>query len=76
MDELTDEQKIVIAKAQKTFFDLKNSNVTLNDEQMDLLFGQARSMNGWQDKEVSDDMVKSIYELNIKKYLFVFLIIT
>jgi 3-hydroxypropanoate dehydrogenase len=63
MDELTDEQKIVIAEAQKTFFDLKNSNVTLNDEQMDLLFGQARSMNGWQDKEVSDDMVKSIYEL-------------
>ena len=63
MDELTDEQKIVIAEAQKTFFDLKNKNVTLNDEQMDLLFGQARSMNGWQDKEVSDGMVKSIYEL-------------
>ena len=52
MDELTDEQKIVIAEAQKTFFDLKNSNVTLNDEQMDLLFGQARSMNGWQDNEI------------------------
>ena len=63
MDELTDEQKMVIAEAQKTFFDLKNKNVTLNDEQIDLLFGQARSMNGWQDKEVSDDLVKSIYEL-------------
>ena len=51
MDELTDEQKIIIAEAQKTFFDLKNKNVTLNDDQMDLIFGQARSMNGWQDKE-------------------------
>jgi 3-hydroxypropanoate dehydrogenase len=63
MDELTDEQKKIIGEAQKNFSDLKNSNVILNDEHMDLLFGQARSMNGWQDKEVSDDMVKSIYEL-------------
>ena len=63
MDELTDEQKKIIGEAQKNFSDLKNSNVVLNDEHMDLLFGQARSMNGWQDKEVSDDMVKSIYEL-------------
>jgi 3-hydroxypropanoate dehydrogenase len=63
MDELTDEQKKIIGVAQKNFSDLKNSNVVLNDEHMDLLFGQARSMNGWQDKEVSDDMVKSIYEL-------------
>ena len=63
MDELTDEQKTVIAEAQKNFSDLKNSNVVLTDAHMDLLFGQARSMNGWQDKEVSDDMVKSLYEL-------------
>lgn len=63
MYELTDEQKKLIGVAQKNFSDLKNSNVVLNDEHMDLLFGQARSMNGWQDKEVSDEMVKSIYEL-------------
>ena len=64
MDELTDEQKTVIAEAQKNFSDLKNSNVVFTDAHMDLLFGQARSMNGWQDKEVSDDMVKSLYELD------------
>ena len=63
MIELTDEQKKAIADAQATFEDIKNTSEPLNKNQLDLLFGQARSMNGWQDKEVSDDMVKSIYEL-------------
>ena len=63
MIELTDEQKKAIADAQATFEDIKNTSELLNKNQLDLLFGQARSMNGWQDKEVSDDMVKSIYEL-------------
>tara|TARA_Y100000739_G_scaffold36010_1_gene27463 strand:- start:50 stop:712 length:663 start_codon:yes stop_codon:yes gene_type:complete len=63
MIELTDEQKNAVAKAQSTFTDLKNNSDPLSDKQLALLFGEARSMNGWQDKEVSDDMVKSIYEL-------------
>ena len=63
MIELTDEQKNAVAKAQSTFTDLKNNNDPLSDKQLALLFGEARSMNGWQDKEVSNDMVKSIYEL-------------
>ena len=63
MIELTDEQKKAVAKAQSTFTDLKDNSDPLNDKQLALLFGEARSMNGWQDKEVSDDMVKSIYEL-------------
>ena len=63
MIELTDEQKKAIADAQATFEDIKNTSEPLKKNQLDLLFGQARSMNGWQDKEVSDDMVKSIYEL-------------
>ena len=63
MIELSEEQKKAVADAQTTFTELKNSSKPLNDEQLNLLFGQARSMNGWQDKEVSDDMVKSIYEL-------------
>ena len=63
MIELTDEQKNAVAKAQSTFTDLKNSSDPLSDKQLALLFGEARSMNGWQDKEVSNDMVKSIYEL-------------
>ena len=63
MIELTDEQKIAVAEAQSTFTDLKDNSDPLNNKQLALLFGEARSMNGWQDKEVSDDMVKSIYEL-------------
>ena len=63
MIELTDEQKNAVAKAQSTFTDLKDNSDPLSDKQLALLFGEARSMNGWQDKEVSDDMVKSIYEL-------------
>ncbi len=63
MTELTNEQKKAIADAQATFEDIKNTNEPLNKKQLDLLFGQARSMNGWQDKEVSDDTVKSLYEL-------------
>ena len=63
MIELTDEQKKAVAEAQSTFTNLKDSSDPLNDKQLALLFGEARSMNGWQDKEVSDDMVKSIYEL-------------
>ena len=63
MIELSEEQKKAVADAQATFTELKDSSKPLNDEQLNLLFGQARSMNGWQDKEVSDDTVKSIYEL-------------
>ena len=63
MIELTDEQKNAVAKAQLTFTDLKDNSDPLSDKQLALLFGEARSMNGWQDKEVSNDMVKSIYEL-------------
>ena len=63
MVELTDDQKIAVAAAQETFSNLKNNNEALNDSQLNLLFGEARSMNGWQDREVSDDMIKSIYNL-------------
>ena len=63
MTELTNEQKKAIADAQATFEDIKNTSEPLNEKQLDLLFGQARSMNGWLSKEVSDDMVKSLYEL-------------
>ena len=63
MIELSEEQKKAVADAQATFIELKDNSKPLNVEQLNLLFGQARSMNGWQDKEVSDDMVKSIYEL-------------
>ena len=63
MVELTDDQKIAVAAAQETFSNLKNNNEALNDSQLNLLFGEARSMNGWQDKDVSDELIRSIYEL-------------
>ena len=63
MIELSEDQKKAVAEAQATFKNLKDNAKKLTQEQMNLLFGEARSMNGWQDKEVSDDMIKSIYEL-------------
>ena len=63
MIELTDEQKKAVAKAQSTFTDLKDNTDPLSDKQLALLFGEARSMNGWQDKEIPDAMIMSIYEL-------------
>lgn len=63
MVEFTNDQKIAIAAAQETFSKMKNNSQSLNESQLNLLFGEARSMNGWQDKEVSDDMIKSIYNL-------------
>jgi 3-hydroxypropanoate dehydrogenase len=63
MIELSEDQKKAVAKAQNTFTNLKDNTASLNEEQLNLLFGEARSMNGWQDKKVSDEMIKSIYEL-------------
>lgn len=36
---------------------------TLSDADLDLIFREARSMNGWHDKEVSDAQIHAIYEL-------------
>ena len=36
---------------------------TLSDSALDLIFREARSMNGWLDKEVSDEQIHAIYEL-------------
>ena len=63
MIELTDDQKKAVAAAQETFSTLKNNTDSLNESQLNLLFGEARSMNGWQDKDVSDELIRSIYKL-------------
>ena len=46
MIELTDDQKKAVAAAQETFSNLKNNTDSLNETQLNLLFGEARSMNG------------------------------
>ena len=58
MIELTDDQKKAVAAAQTRFSNLKENADNLSKDQIDLLFGEARSMNGWQDKNVSDDIIK------------------
>tara|TARA_B100001027_G_scaffold82464_1_gene56516 strand:+ start:1618 stop:2280 length:663 start_codon:yes stop_codon:yes gene_type:complete len=63
MIELNEEQKLAVEKAQNEFSELKNNSNNLTDDQLNLLFGQARSMNGWKDQDVSDDMLYSLYEL-------------
>ncbi|MBE0510353.1 MAG: malonic semialdehyde reductase [Chromatiales bacterium] len=35
----------------------------LNDSSLDQLFRQARSYNRWQDREVSDEQIRQLYEL-------------
>ena len=42
---------------------LKEDADLLSDKQLDLLFGKARSMNGWKDEDVSNEILYSLYEL-------------
>jgi 3-hydroxypropanoate dehydrogenase len=39
------------------------SSAALTDESLDILFREARSHNAWQDKSVSDDLLKQLYDL-------------
>ncbi|WP_338243947.1 malonic semialdehyde reductase [Aurantiacibacter hainanensis] len=36
---------------------------TLSDADLDLIFREARSFNGWHDREVTDEQIHAIYEL-------------
>ncbi|MXP10049.1 malonic semialdehyde reductase [Pseudoblastomonas halimionae] len=36
---------------------------TISDDALDLIFREARSYNGWLDKDVSEDQVRAIYDL-------------
>jgi len=63
LDDLTEEQKQIVTAAQEKFKDLKERINPLDEEALNLVFGEARSMNGWQDKDVSDAMIRSLYDL-------------
>ena len=63
MIEFSEEQKLAISKAQETFSKIKEDADLLSDKQLDLLFGKARSMNGWKDQDVSDDILNQLYSL-------------
>ena len=62
LDDLTEEQKQIVTAAQEKFKDLKERTNPLDEEALNLIFGEARSMNGWQDKDVSDAMIHSLYD--------------
>lgn len=57
------EQRAEIDKAQRRFAKLKSDFENLSDAQLDALFREGRCQNGWQDRPVSDDQLKSIYNL-------------
>lgn len=57
------EQRAEIDKAQRRFAKLKSDFENLSDAQLDALFREGRCQNGWQDRSVSDDQLKSIYNL-------------
>ena len=63
LDDLTDKQKQIVAAAQEKFKDLKDRTNPLDEGGLNLIFGEARSMNGWQNKAVSDVMIHSLYDL-------------
>ena len=63
MIELTDDQKKAVAEAQAKFTNLKDNAEHITSSQLDLLFGEARSMNGWQEKDIDDSLIHKIYEL-------------
>ena len=57
------EQRAEIEKAQRRFAKLKSDFENLNAAQLDALFREGRCQNGWQDRPVSDNQLKSIYNL-------------
>ena len=53
------------AKAQQDHRDLRARLPRLSSESIDLILRQARSHYAWQDKPVSDDLLREIYDITI-----------
>ncbi|MDH5749340.1 MAG: malonic semialdehyde reductase [Rhodospirillales bacterium] len=49
--------------AQQDVAELRTKITKLDDPSLDLMFRRARSHNKWQDKSVSDEKLKDLYEL-------------
>jgi 3-hydroxypropanoate dehydrogenase len=60
MDDITLEEKK--AKAQQDIRDLRSKINSLDENSIDLIIGKARTHYAWQNREVSDEMVKKLYE--------------
>lgn len=53
----------LVAAARAAAEEVKARIQDIDDDSLDLLFREARSHNGWQDRPVSDDQLKRIYDL-------------
>ena len=50
-------------KAQQAILDARNRVQSLDDRGLDLLFREARSHNGWQDRPVPESLLRQLFEL-------------
>ena len=53
----------LVAAAHRAAEEVKSRIQVIDDDSLDLLFREARSHNGWQDRPVSDDQLRQIYDL-------------
>ena len=53
----------MVAAAHQAAEEIRSRIQTIDDDSRDLLFREARSHNGWQDRPVSDDQLRRIYDL-------------
>ena len=61
--EMSEEQAKMVSEAQEAFASFKGTSPELDQAGLDLLFNNGRSMNGWQDRAVSDDLLKRVYDI-------------
>ena len=52
-----------VLAAQTAFTEMKNRYSPLSDGHLDLLFREPRTQYAWQDREVSDDLIRALYDL-------------
>ncbi|MDF1791861.1 MAG: malonic semialdehyde reductase [Thalassobaculaceae bacterium] len=53
-----------VAAAQEAVRALKGRIQTLDDNGLDLIFREARTFNGWQDREVPEDLLRALFDLS------------
>jgi len=52
-----------ILAARAAFTEMKNRYSPLSDDHLDLLFREPRTQYAWQDREVSDNLIRTLYDL-------------
>ena len=53
------------ALAQQEIRNLRSRITDLSDDGIDLILREARSHYGWQDKPITDDDLKNIYDITV-----------